>query len=107
MKNKVEYKKLIRDRIPEIIEASGKKHISYVADDSEYQFKLLEKLLEESKEMLETPCLEELADILEVIESLKSAFNFSEEALEKMRLEKKASRGGFDQKLILDYVYED
>ena len=42
--------KLVRDKIPEIIEESGKKAVIYIADDKEYLEKLYDKLIEEIEE---------------------------------------------------------
>lgn len=106
MKNKITYNKLIRDKIPEIIEKNGKQSMIHIADEQEYKSHLLLKLIEEAKELQVEPCIEELADIIEVILSIKNAFNFTDEAIEAKRLSKKEARGGFEDKLILEYVYE-
>lgn len=107
MKNKITYNKLIRDNIPQIIEKSGKRHVTHVATDNEYKSHLLEKLIEEATEMQENPCIEELADIMEVIESIIQAFNFNDDEIQKEKTSKKDNRGGFEDKLILEYVYEE
>jgi len=60
--DKITYNKLVRDKIPKIIEKSGKKAVIYIADDKEYLKKLYEKLLEEIGEFKENPSPEELAD---------------------------------------------
>lgn len=107
MKNKIKYNKLIRDKIPAIIEKNGKKSITYTADPTEYKSYLLCKLVEESKEMLKEPCIEELADIMEVIESLKEVYAFKDDEIMSVKEEKKNNRGGFEERIILEYVYED
>lgn len=107
MKNKVIYNKLIRDKIPEIIENSGKKSQIYTADTEEYKKLLLKKLVEEAIEMQETPCTDELADILEVIEAIKEAYYFNNELIAKRKEEKKVTRGAFKKQIVLEYVYED
>lgn len=56
--------KLVRDRIPEIIKASGKEAKYHVTAGREYQTLLKEKLTEECGEYLESGQVEELADIL-------------------------------------------
>ena len=62
----MEYDKLIRDRIPEIIEKSGKKCITETMDTDTYIRYLDEKLNEELAEYQADKSLEELADLLEV-----------------------------------------
>ena len=46
----IQYNKLVRDRIPEIIEASGKRCVYSTLSDEEYLARLDEKLNEELAE---------------------------------------------------------
>lgn len=66
--------KLVRDKIPEIIENSGKEPIIRVLDDTEYKEELLKKLYEEYNEVIEAKTkeetLEECSDVLEVLIAL-------------------------------------
>ena len=59
----IEYNKLIRDKIPEIIESSGKKCDIEVLNDEQYLEYLNKKIMEEVKEYLESGEIEELADL--------------------------------------------
>ena len=61
------YHKLVRDRIPEIIESDGKTCVCETLSDEEYIRLLDEKLNEELAEYQESKSLEELADLLEVM----------------------------------------
>lgn len=101
------YNKLVRDKIPKIIEETGKKcSIRYV--DEKEQLKLLEgKLNEEVLEYIDDKNLEELADIMEVLFGLAKNLGFSEEELLKCREEKKKKRGGFEEGVLLLEVYEE
>jgi predicted house-cleaning noncanonical NTP pyrophosphatase (MazG superfamily) len=63
------YDKLVRDKIPNIIEENDEKPVYYVADDEEYRRRLNEKLKEEVDEYLESEDTEEIADILEVVKN--------------------------------------
>ncbi|MBC2579163.1 nucleoside triphosphate pyrophosphohydrolase [Clostridium sp. DJ247] len=100
------YNKLVRDKIPQVIEAAGKKFdVRKVGKEEHY--KLLEvKLEEEVKEFLENKNLEELADIMEVLFGLAENMGYSEEELLQKRLEKKKERGGFREGIVLERVYE-
>ncbi|URZ03803.1 nucleoside triphosphate pyrophosphohydrolase [Clostridium felsineum] len=100
------YNKLVRDKIPEIIENSGKTFDIHYAKKEDLIALLEAKLLEESKEFSEDKNLEELADLMEVILGLTSTLGFSEEELIKKRNEKKAERGGFEKGIVLEKVYE-
>lgn len=62
-----EYNKLVRDLIPEIIQADGKKCDISRAESNDLLRLLEEKMLEEFNEYLEDNNLEELADMMEVI----------------------------------------
>ncbi|WP_124728302.1 nucleoside triphosphate pyrophosphohydrolase [Staphylospora marina] len=99
------YEKLIRDRIPEIIEASGKKAITRVLGDEEFQREARKKLHEELAEYEaaknDRESLEELADLLELIHALAECHGATMEELEKIRRDKLSKRGGFDRKLFL------
>lgn len=93
--------KLIRDRIPEIIESSGRNHRTVVLDDKKYIDSLNKKLNEELEEYQESKKIEELADIVEVIYGILKYKGVSIEEFDKIRLDKKEKRGGFDKRLFL------
>lgn len=101
-----EYNKLIRDNIPIIMQAQDKKFKLHEADEEEYQQKLQEKLLEEVTEFLENPCLEELADIQEVLNALLYNMQFDDQRLLQEMLTKSVTNGAFNKKLILEWVEE-
>ena len=101
------YNKLVRDRIPEIIEASGKTCVTEVLSNKEYLKMIDAKLDEELAEYHKDQNIEELADLLEVIRAAAIARGYSVEELEKVRAEKAAKRGGFEKKILLKEVIED
>ena len=98
------YDKLVRDKIPDIITQNGKICKFRIAHREEYRKKLMEKLQEETNEFLETPCVEELADIKEVIDALLVEYRWT--SLKAMVQFKKITRGGFDKRIILQEVTE-
>ena len=97
----IKYHKLVRDRIPEIIEKSGKTCVTSELSASEYVKMLDEKLNEELAEYQESKSPEELADLLEVIRAVAAARSSSIEEVEKIRDEKAAKRGGFEKRILL------
>ena len=101
------YRKLVRDRIPEIIEASGKTCTWEPLSDDTYLQLLDEKLNEELAEYQESKSLEELADLLEVMQAVVKARGWTLEELEQVRADKAARRGGFDKKILLKEVREE
>lgn len=103
----IPYHKLVRDRIPEIIEKAGKTCTWSVLSDEEYLKLLDEKLNEELAEYQESKNMEELADLLEVMRAVASARGSSMEEVEKIRIQKAEKRGGFERKILLERVIED
>jgi len=92
--------KLVRDRIPEIIQAEGRAVSVRVASDEEYWQALLDKLHEEHEEFKQNHDTDELVDILEVISAMAAHKGISIEQLEKKRLEKREERGGFEKRFM-------
>lgn len=101
LKGRVDYNKLIRDRIPEIIRASGGSALTEVLDDARYLELADRKLDEELAEYHESGNVEELADLLEVIYAAAAARGCSAAELDAIRAKKAAERGAFEKKLLL------
>lgn len=100
------YKKLVRDKIPEIITAKGDIAVTKILSDEEFSECLRKKLCEEVQEFLSDGTLEELADIYEVLLAILDHMSVSFESFEKMRIGKALEKGGFTQKVFLDSVIE-
>lgn len=101
------YNKLVRDKIPEIINSDNRKAVTRILKDDEYIYELNKKLQEEMKEYLEDNNVEELADIIEVIYGILDAKNVSIKEFEKIRNSKVKKRGAFKSKIFLEKVIED
>ena len=100
------YNKLVRDKIPEIIEADGKSCKTKILSDEEYLKMIDAKLDEELAEYHKDQNIEELADLMEVIYAATEARGYSVEQLEAVRLAKVEKRGAFKEKIFLREVYE-
>lgn len=94
--------KLVRDKIPQMITAAGKKPITRILEQEEYLEELDRKLNEEVAEYQEDKSLEEMADVLEVLFAICEARGHSVEELMTAREEKRESRGGFEQRMFWD-----
>ena len=101
------YNKLVRDRIPEIIEASGRTCVTEILSDKDYLRMVDAKLDEELAEYHKDQNIEELADLLEVIHAAAIARGYTLEELERVRAEKAEKRGGFAKKILLKEVIGD
>ena len=97
----ITYNKLVRDRIPEIIEKYGNKCSTEILSDEEYIEMLDKKLDEELAEYHRDKNIEELADLLEVVYACAQARGFSLEELENVRTDKADKRGAFKGKILL------
>lgn len=96
------FNKLVRDKIPEIIEKEGRKVKTRILSNDEYRQELNKKLLEEVNEYLLDNNVEELADIVEVIYGILNSMNITKEEFEDIRIKKVNKRGSFKNKIFLE-----
>lgn len=96
--------KLVRDLIPEIIQATGRDVDVLVLDNEAYIAELHAKLHEEASELAEASADEvskELADVLEVVRAIAEAYGLDMSSIDQVREAKRAERGGFTRRLYL------
>ena len=89
--------KLVRDRIPQIIAASGRTPVTRILQGHELLDALLVKLDEEAAELRtadKQERTEELADVFEVVRTLATSIGLSMPAPEDLAAAKRAERGG-------------
>jgi predicted house-cleaning noncanonical NTP pyrophosphatase (MazG superfamily) len=99
-----EYDKLVRDEIPGIIDGNDETPVTHIADEAEYERRLLDKLDEEVAEYSEEQSVEELADVLEVVHAIRKHHGVTREELAQIREEKASERGRFDDRIVLERV---
>lgn len=103
----INHNKLVRDRIPEIIGAAGKKcTLRRVQGKTALRAALVEKLREETAEYRKEPGIGELADLAEVVEALAALDGFSFHQVRAAQLKKRRARGGFKKGIVLVNVQE-
>lgn len=95
------FNKLVRDKIPQIIEQQGEVPDYRILDDDEYICHLEAKLDEEVGEYHRDKNAEELADILEVVFALADSIGCSRERLLEICQRKHEARGGFWDRIFL------
>ena len=98
--------KLVRDKIPKIIEGDGRSCKTRILKDDEYIRELNKKLQEEVNEYLESGDIMELADIEEVLKAILDYKQISHNDFEKVREEKLAKNGGFSDKIFLESILD-
>ena len=99
------FNKLVRDKIPEIIENKGEKAFTKILNEEDYKKELFKKLNEECLEVLSSSSneemLEELSDVLEVLCCLAKLENKTLNDIIEIANKKRENRGGFDKKIFL------
>jgi len=93
------YNKLVRDNVPEILDAKGIAYEQRVASPEEYKTELVKKLQEEAAEFSADASAEELADVIEVVEALKKLDEYKD--VEAIREQKRNEKGAFDKRIIV------
>lgn len=104
------YNKLIRDRIPEIIEKDGNTADIIILSEESFKQAIKEKLIEEATEVLNADnrdeVLSELADLQEVMDTIKQMYNINTLEVNTIQAVKALQRGKFEKKLYLKSVKE-
>lgn len=103
----VEYHKLVRDRIPEIIRSNGEFCEVSILNEDDYVQALREKLIEEAKEVAEASeehLITELADLREVMDALMRHYDISQDTVQREQERRHVERGGFDKRLKLHWT---
>lgn len=95
--------KLIRDRLPAIMQADGLTTFERALPLPDFQAALAAKLVEEAREVAaaasRAELVEELADVAEVILALTAAHGIDAAEIEAARVAKRVARGGFDDRV--------
>lgn len=104
---KQEFHKLVRDKIPKIIQKDGKRPVYKTLSEKQFYQELKRKLSEEVAEFFESEDVEELADIQTVLEALVASKNVSRSSFDEIVAQKKAKRGGFEQRFFLLHVEQE
>src|SRR5690606_33446150 len=102
---RVEFNKLIRDRIQEKIVEKGDACEVKVLDDQAFEAALKEKLIEEASELAKTAnrdeFLSEYADLMVVLDELASRYELSEADVKLALVESLEKKGGFKNRHFL------
>jgi predicted house-cleaning noncanonical NTP pyrophosphatase (MazG superfamily) len=102
------FNKLIRSNLPERMKKEGVYLSGRPLTDEEFAKELKNKLVEEAGEVQDTQSREdlikELADVMEVIETITSLHGITKEEIEKERLLKCQINGHFLAANFVDYI---
>lgn len=101
----VTYNKLVRDKIPAIIEKDGlvckTKQLNEEQFRKEVVLKFYEELEEYTRAQTEEEAKEELADVMELVHTLMELHQINPEQLDTIRQQKNEKCGSFEQKVFL------
>lgn len=104
------YNKLVRDRIPEIITKDGNTADIIILSEESFKQAIKDKLIEEATEVANAQnrddILSELADLQEVMDSIKQIYNINTLEVNTIQAVKALQRGKFDKKIFLKSVNE-
>ena len=103
---KIPYNKLVRDKIPQLIEESGRKQTSRVLNEGEYFNALIDKIIEEIEEFRASGEEEEIADVYEALDCLVKLKGYEPMHIDYIRLIKREARGSFKERILLIDVDE-
>jgi predicted house-cleaning noncanonical NTP pyrophosphatase (MazG superfamily) len=104
---KISYpQRLVRDRIPEIIESLGNMVIWERLDDEAYAKALLVTIVRSSEQFADTGSLEALADIMDCIDSWLDVQGLSMDEVNRARVERQKRCGNYDGRRLLVHVSE-
>ena len=102
-----QYPKLVRDKIPEIVEEkTGEKVKTRIMEkDEEYREYLLRKVVEEASELERAETkehrAEEIADIMELVDTILGLDDLDLETIYKIQTRKREERGGFKKRILM------
>jgi predicted house-cleaning noncanonical NTP pyrophosphatase (MazG superfamily) len=106
------FSKLVRDKIVSNMEKNDQKPRGVrKLNDKEFLKELIDKVLEESREMKNFESIqdlkEEVADVQEVLDYIKKEINLSEKEVKELQKIKIDKNGGFDKRIWLKDVGVD
>ncbi len=105
------HRKLVRDRIPEIIEANDQKHETRILEKDEHLELLKKKLLEESQEVVEATnrdeTIKELADVSEVVRSIAESEGIGMDEINEVMEDRAEKRGRFKDGIFLERTWTE
>jgi len=101
---RIEYHKLVRDHIPEMIRRDGSTCEVVTMTEEEYRQALREKLIEEACEAAGADSdhlVIELADLAEVLDALMASYGIVSAAVQAEQERRRIERGGFARRIRL------
>ena len=99
-----ELPKLVRDKIPALIQSSGKVCEFRQAGKEEMKLLIFNKFQEELLELFQDPSIEEAADVYEVFLQTLKYWNLDFDSVVLHAYYKREERGGFERGVVLEKI---
>lgn len=99
--------KLVRDKVPAQIQENGRHPVTETIDGDNLYGRLLDKLTEEHIELMQTPIIEEVADMIEVLFAIGRQLGYDEAGVMAAVKEKRDLRGGFNDNTLLKAILSE
>lgn len=104
----IAHNKLVRDKIPAIIEADGHTPVFRILEDEEKPAAAFDKVCEEAAELRDSRgALGEFADVYTSLEAAAQVSGYTMDQVKLAAEEKAALRGGFNNWVFLEKVIEN
>lgn len=104
---KREYNKLVRDRVPEIFENSGRKVEYKILSDAQVLLALQDKLLEKAQNFAKRPSETEISDIFELMDTIIEKFEYEQMHIDYLKLKNREAKGGYSKNVYLISVDDE
>ena len=105
---RITYEKLVRDRIPEMMDREGVRYEVGTLDPDAFRQALLAKVVEEAEELREAASrdevVKEIADVYEVLDALMAFEGIDAGEVRAGQAARRRDRGGFERRLVLRWT---
>lgn len=109
--NKVYYRKLIRDKIPDVMRAKGKAFSVHPLGQKAFEKELLRKVEEEASALTNVKTraelIDEIADVMDVLDEICRVKKITKRSIQKIQTEHQKTKGGFKKKYFLVWSQKD
>ncbi len=105
---RITYDKLVRDRIPEIMDGAGVRYEIDTLEPDAFREALLAKVVEEAEELRAATgrgeVVKEIADVFEVLDALMALEGIEAGEVFEVQATRRRDRGGFERRLVLRWT---
>lgn len=104
------FSKLVRDNIVDHQLASGARPDFRILDSTEHKRALIDKIIEESRELAEASqeeIVSEIADVQQIIDDLKALYSITDDEVASAQRIKAAKSGTFQKGIFIEQVEVD